>query len=121
MIQLFSNYLLDRMVYALEPRDKHKKRLATPEKYQFLNCTSLDIPVELPIANSQLHAEIEAIKYSQDSHENPGKLEHQFDDEFNWAFKKLIKDDLFKVVYLQFSELNSVISKSHILFELSLE
>ena len=35
--------------------------------------------------------------------------------------KKFIKDDLFKVVYLQSSELNSVISNSHILSKLLFE
>jgi len=36
-------------------------------------------------------------------------------------FKKFIKDDLFKVVYLQSSELKSVIFNSHIFFKFSLE
>ena len=29
-MELFSNFLLDNLTYAISPRKKHKKRLATP-------------------------------------------------------------------------------------------
>jgi len=91
-MQLFSNFLLDNLTYATSPRKKHKKRLAKPEDYQYLNCTSLDAPVMVYVANSQASPELEAIKFAQVTHKNPGKLEEDYDDEFNWAFEKLITD-----------------------------
>jgi len=89
-MQLFSNFLLDNLTYATSPRKKHKKRLIEPEDYQYLNCTSLDVPVMTYVANSQASHELEAIRFAQNNHKNPGKLQESYDDEFNWAFKKII-------------------------------
>ena len=93
-MQLFSSYLIDKIVYALEPKPKHKKRLVAPEDYQYLNCTSLDAPVSIPPANSsqQTRDELETLANANLLHKNPAKLEHKYDDEFLWAFKKLLKD-----------------------------
>ena len=92
-MQLFSSYLIDKIVYALEPKPKHKKRLAAPEDYQYLNCTSLDAPVSIPPANSsqQTRDELETLANAKLLHKNPAKLEQKYDDDFLHAFKKVVK------------------------------
>ena len=92
-MQLFSSYLIDKIVYALEPKPKHKKRLAAPEDYQYLNCTSLDAPVGIPPANSsqQTRDELETLANAKLLHKNPAKLEQKYDDDFLHAFKKVVK------------------------------
>lgn len=89
-MELFSNFLLDNLTYAISPRKKHKKRLATPEDYQYLNCTSLDAPVMIYASNSKTGPELLDIQMAQNTHPEPGELEESYDDDFTWAFKELI-------------------------------
>ena len=76
-MQLFSTYLIDKIVYAIEPKDKHKKRLAAPENYNILNCSYVDAPVRIPPTNSsaETKAELETIQAAEILHKNPAKLE----------------------------------------------
>lgn len=92
-MQLFSSYLIDKIVYALEPKPKHKKRLAAPEDYQYLNCSSIDAPVSIPPTNSsaETRSELETIAHANLLHGNPAKLEQKYDDDFLHAFKKVVK------------------------------
>lgn len=92
-MQLFSNYLLDQMVYVSEPKPKHAKRLATPEDYEILGVTAFDAPVWAPPANSSVEvlAELAAIKASQEQHPDAAGLEQKYDDSFEWAFAKCLE------------------------------
>ncbi len=94
-MQLFSKYVIDKIVYARQPKAKHQKRLATPEDYQYLNCTSLDAPVVVPPTNSsgETKAELETIAAAEALHKNPGKLEHKYDDDYLQWFKKCIEKE----------------------------
>jgi len=93
-MQLFSKYVIDKIVYAKQPKAKHQKRLDSAEDYEILNCSYVDAPVMLPPANSsgETMAELETIAAAEALHKNPGKLEHKYDDEFDWAFKKVVED-----------------------------
>jgi acid phosphatase (class A) len=93
-MQLFSKYVIDQIVYAKEPKAKHQKRLDSAEDYEILNCSYVDAPVQVPPANSsgETMAELETIAAAEALHKNPGKLEHKYDDEFDWAFKKVVED-----------------------------
>ena len=93
-MQLFSTYLIDKIVYALTPKAKHQKRLDSPEDYDIINCSYLDAPVQLPPANSSQKTkdELETMANANLLHKNPAKLEHKYDDEFLWAFEKLVKE-----------------------------
>tara|TARA_B100000035_G_scaffold267483_1_gene240549 strand:- start:701 stop:1345 length:645 start_codon:yes stop_codon:yes gene_type:complete len=93
-MQLFSKYVIDKIVYAKQPKAKHQKRLDSAEDYEILNCSYVDAPVMLPPANSsgETMAELETIASAEALHKNPGKLEHKYDDEFDWAFKKVVED-----------------------------
>lgn len=93
-MQLFSKYVIDQIVYAKEPKAKHQKRLDAPEDYDILNCSYVDAPVQVPPTNSsgETMAELETIAAAEALHKNPGKLEHKYDDEFGWAFKKVVED-----------------------------
>ena len=93
-MQLFSTYLIDKIVYALEPKPKHMKRLAEPENYQYLNCTSLDAPVSVPPSNSsgQTRVELDTINNANLLHKNPAKLEQKYDDDFLHGFKKIVEE-----------------------------
>lgn len=93
-MQLFSTYLIDKIVYALTPKAKHQARLDAPEDYDIINCSYLDAPVQLPPANSsqQTRDELETMANANLLHKNPAKLEHKYDDEFLWAFEKLVKE-----------------------------
>jgi acid phosphatase (class A) len=93
-MQLFSKYVIDQIVYAKEPKAKHQKRLDSAEDYEILNCSYVDAPVMVPPANSsgETMAELETIAAAEALHKNPGKLEHKYDDEFDWAFKKVVED-----------------------------
>lgn len=93
-MQLFSTYLIDKIVYALTPKAKHQKRLDSPEDYDIINCSYMDAPVQLPPANSsqQTKDELETMANANLLHKNPAKLEHKYDDEFLWAFEKLVKE-----------------------------
>lgn len=92
-MQLFSNYLLDQMVYVSEPKPKHAKRLAAPEDYTILGVTALDAPVWIPPANSspETRAELATIKASQEQHPDAAGLEQKYDDSFEWAFAKCLE------------------------------
>ena len=50
----FSQYSIDKMVYAAEPKPKHQKRIEEIEEYKYLNCTSLDAPVMVFPPNSSI-------------------------------------------------------------------
>ena len=93
-MQLFSTYLIDKIVYALQPKAKHQKRLDSAEDYEILNCSYVDAPVMVPPANSsgETKAELETIAAAEALHKNPAKLEQKYDDEFDWAFKKVVED-----------------------------
>jgi acid phosphatase (class A) len=93
-MQLFSKYVIDQIVYAKEPKAKHQKRLDSAEDYEILNCSYVDAPVQVPPANSsgETMAELETIAAAEALHKNPGKLEHKYDGEFDWAFKKVVED-----------------------------
>jgi len=93
-MQLFSKYVIDKIVYAKQPKAKHQKRLDSAEDYEILNCSYVDAPVMVPPANSsgETMAELETIAAAEALHKNPGKLEHKYDDEFDWAFKKVVED-----------------------------
>ena len=93
-MQLFSKYVIDKIVYAKQPKAKHQKRIDSPEDYEILNCSYVDAPVMVPPANSsgETMAELETIAAAEALHKNPGKLEHKYDDEFDWAFKKVVED-----------------------------
>lgn len=93
-MQLFSKYVIDKIVYAKQPKAKHQKRLDSAEDYEILNCSYVDAPVMLPPTNSsgETVAELETIAAAEALHKNPGKLEHKYDDEFDWAFKKVVED-----------------------------
>ena len=93
-MQLFSQYVIDKIVYAVKPKEKHQKRLDSAEDYQILNCSYVDAPVCVPPANSsgETKAELETIAAAEALHKNPGKLEQKYDDEFDWAFKKVVED-----------------------------
>ena len=93
-MQLFSTYLIDKIVYALTPKAKHQKRLDSPEDYDIINCSYLDAPVQLPPANSsqQTKDELETMANANLLHKNPAKLEEKYDKEFLWAFEKLVKE-----------------------------
>ncbi len=93
-MQLFSQYVIDKIVYAVKPKEKHQKRLDSAEDYQILNCSYVDAPVCVPPANSsgETKAELETIAAAEALHKNPSKLEQKYDDEFDWAFKKVVED-----------------------------
>lgn len=93
-MQLFSKYVIDKIVYAKQPKAKHQKRLDSAEDYEILNCSYVDAPVMVPPTNSsgETMAELETIAAAEALHKNPGKLEHKYDDEFDWAFKKVVED-----------------------------
>ena len=93
-MQLFSKYVIDQIVYAKEPKAKHQKRLDSAEDYEILNCSYVDAPVQVPPANSsgETMAELETIAAAEALHKNPSKLEHKYDGEFDWAFKKVVED-----------------------------
>ena len=93
-MQLFSQFVIDKIVYAKQPKDKHQKRLDSAEEYEILNCSYVDAPVMVPPTNSsgETRAELETIAAAEALHKNPGKLEHKYDDEFDWAFKKVVED-----------------------------
>ena len=93
-MQLFSKYVIDKIVYAKQPKAKHQKRLDSAEDYDILNCSYVDAPVMIPPANSsgETMAELETIAAAEALHKNPGKLEHKYDDEFDWAFKKVVEE-----------------------------
>ena len=93
-MQLFSQYVIDKIVYAVKPKEKHQKRLDSAEDYQILNCSYVDAPVCVPPANSsgETKAELETIAAAEALHKNPGKLEQKYDDKFDWAFKKVVED-----------------------------
>lgn len=93
-MQLFSQYVIDKIVYAVKPKEKHQKRLDSAEDYQILNCSYVDAPVCVPPANSsgETKAELETIAAAEALHKNPGKLEQKYDEEFDWAFKKVVED-----------------------------
>lgn len=93
-MQLFSQYVIDKIVFAVKPKKKHQKRLDSAEDYQILNCSYVDAPVCVPPANSsgETKAELETIAAAEALHKNPGKLEQKYDDEFDWAFKKVVED-----------------------------
>ena len=93
-MQLFSQYVIDKIVYAVKPKEKHQKRLDSAEDYQILNCSYVDAPVCVPPANSSgdTKAELETIAAAEALHKNPGKLEQKYDDEFAYAFKKVVED-----------------------------
>ena len=94
MIQLFSKYLIDQIVYTKKPKAKHQKRLDSPENYDLINCSYMDAPVQIPYANSstETKVELETIANANLQHKNPAKLEEKYDAEFLWAFKKLVED-----------------------------
>lgn len=94
-MQLFSKYVIDKIVYAKEPKAKHQKRLDAPEDYEILNCSYVDAPVQVPPANSsaQTKAELETIAAAEVLHKNPGKLEHKYDDDYLQWFKKCIEKE----------------------------
>ena len=94
MMQLFSKYVIDKIVYAKQPKAKHQKRLDAPEDYDIINCSYMDAPVQIPPANSsgQTIAELETIANANLQHKNPAKLEQKYDDDFLHAFKKLIEN-----------------------------
>lgn len=93
-MQLFSKYVIDKIVYAKQPKAKHQKRLDSAEDYEILNCSYVDAPVMIPPANSsgETMAELETIAAAEALHKNPGKIEHKYDDEFDWAFKKVVEE-----------------------------
>lgn len=93
-MQLFSKYVIDKIVYARQPKAKHQKRLDSAEDYEILNCSYVDAPVMIPPTNSsgETMAELETIAAAEALHKNPGKLEHKYDDEFDWAFKKVVEE-----------------------------
>ena len=93
-MQLFSKYVIDKIVYAKQPKAKHQKRLDSAEDYEILNCSYVDAPVMVPPTNSsgETMAELETIAAAEALHKNPGKLEHKYDDEFDWAFKKVVEE-----------------------------
>ena len=93
-MQLFSQYVIDKIVYAVKPKEKHQKRLDSAEDYQILNCSYVDAPVCVPPANSsgETKAELETIAAAEALHKNPAKLEQKYDDEFDWAFKEVVED-----------------------------
>lgn len=93
-MQLFSTYLVDKIVYALTPKAKHQARLDAPEDYQIINCSYLDAPVQIPPANSSglVKAELETMANANLQHKKPAKLEEKYDKDFLWAFEKLVKD-----------------------------
>jgi hypothetical protein len=94
-MQLFSKYVIDKIVYAKEPKAKHQKRLDAPENYEILNCSYVEAPVQIPPANSsgQTKAELETIAAAEALHKNPGKLEHKYDDDYLQWFKKCIEKE----------------------------
>lgn len=93
MIQLFSKYVIDKIVYAKTPKAKHQKRLDAPENYDLIRCSYLDAPVQIPPANSspETAVELETIANANLQHKNPAKLEQKFDDDFLHAFKKCVE------------------------------
>ena len=93
-MQLFSKYVINKIVYAKQPKAKHQKRLDSAEDYEILNCSYVDAPVMVPPSNSsgETMAELETIAAAEALHKNPGKLEHKYDDEFDWAFKKVVEE-----------------------------
>jgi len=93
-MQLFSKYIIDQIVYAKQPKAKHQKRLDSAENYDILNCSYVDAPVMLPYTNSSADTmvELETIANANLLHKNPAKLENKYDDEFDWAFKKIVED-----------------------------
>ena len=92
-MQLFSTYLIDKIVYALQPKAKHQKRLDSPENYNILNCSYVDAPVRIPPANSsaETKAELETIQAAEILHKNPAKLEQKYDDDYLQWFKKCVE------------------------------
>ena len=93
-MQLFSKYVINKIVYAKQPKAKHQKRLDSAEDYEILNCSYVDAPVMIPPTNSsgETMAELETIAAAEALHKNPGKIEHKYDDEFDWAFKKVVEE-----------------------------
>ena len=93
-MQSFSNYLLDQMVYRQEPKPKHKKRLAQSDDYETLRCKVIDAPVRAFPANSSQEVinELNQMRIANEQHHNPKKLEHIYDDDFTWVYKKIVKE-----------------------------
>jgi len=93
-MQYFTNYILDLLVFATVPSEKHSKRLEAPEDYQLLNCKFEEAPVKSFPANSSFEVakELEFLQELRAQHPNPTELEEKYDDDFLWAVKKMIKD-----------------------------
>jgi len=91
----FSQYSIDKMVYAAEPKPKHQKRIEEVEEYKYLNCTSLDAPVMVCPPNSSIDtiSELQLIKLHRSTCIEPKELEDMYDDDFDWAFEKLCVDN----------------------------
>jgi len=91
----FSQYSIDKMVYAAEPKPKHQKRIEEIEEYKYLNCTSLDAPVMVCPPNSSIDtiSELQLIKLHRSTCIEPKELEDMYDDDFDWAFEKLCVDN----------------------------
>tara|TARA_B100000900_G_C20588484_1_gene720633 strand:- start:739 stop:1383 length:645 start_codon:yes stop_codon:yes gene_type:complete len=107
-MQSFSNYLLDKMVYRQEPKPKHKKRLAQSEEtYEILSCKVIDAPVRMFPANSSQETieELKQMQIAHTQHHNPSKLEEDYDDDFEWAYKKILKDAGYKYDKKYFAKL----------------
>lgn len=92
-MQLFTNYVLDQMVFAIEPSKKHAKRLAEPEDYVLLVCKAEDAPVKNYPTNSSLETlkELEFLRDLRASYPNAPELEEAYDDDMLWAFKEIIE------------------------------
>lgn len=87
----YGQYIIDRMVYRQEPKPQHVKKMAMPEDYVYINCTSLDVPVMMFPPNSSIDTTSEL--YLINSHAlvcpDPSGLEDRYDADFDWAFEEL--------------------------------
>ena len=94
-LESLSTFIIDRLVFRKEPKDKHVIRLSVAQDKEWFKSYSEDAPIELPPSNSSELVKLELLDMAIEhaSTKKPAKLEHKYDDDFMWAFKELVKSN----------------------------
>ena len=94
-LESLSTFIIDRLVFRKEPKDKHVIRLSATQDKEWFKSYSEDAPIELPPSNSSELVKLELLDMAIEcaSTKKPAKLEHKYDDDFMWAFKELVKSN----------------------------
>ncbi len=94
-LESLSTFIIDRLVFRKEPKDKHVIRLSVAQDKEWFKSYSEDAPIELPPSNSSELVKLELLDMAIEhaSTKKPAKLEHRYDDDFMWAFKELVKSN----------------------------